>query len=168
MTLLVSYIVDGPPEAWQRAKVNRTVRRDKSTGRVIAGGIHHSTNEKTLGARTKHRIAIERTMAGNKPFGIPLAVGITFCLPMPVGWSIARRREAVLGKMVPSGKPDLDNLVKLVLDCGNKAVWDDDAQITALHVMKVYSETPRTVVTVSMVLKGDMPTWEKSEIGAPE
>lgn len=38
-------------------------------------------------------------------------------------------------------KPDIDNCAKLILDCGNKIVWVDDAQIVKLELSQKYSET---------------------------
>lgn len=41
-------------------------------------------------------------------------------------------------------KPDLDNLAKFYLDCGNGLLWKDDAEIHSLKVTKHYSRNPRT------------------------
>ncbi len=42
----------------------------------------------------------------------------------------------------PSGRPDLDNLIKSLFDALNGTVWEDDSQICACGFAKVYSETP--------------------------
>ena len=39
----------------------------------------------------------------------------------------------------PTKKPDIDNIVKVILDSMNKFAFKDDTQITKLEVEKVYS-----------------------------
>lgn len=44
---------------------------------------------------------------------------------------------------------DLDNLVKHVLDAGNKVAWNDDTQIVEIQARKsVDSYRPRTVIAI--------------------
>ena len=38
----------------------------------------------------------------------------------------------------PTKKPDIDNIVKIVLDAMNKFAFKDDTQITKLEVEKIY------------------------------
>ena len=45
-------------------------------------------------------------------------------------------------------KPDLDNLVKSVLDALNDVAWHDDAQIVELHVSKHYVSSPHIYITI--------------------
>jgi Holliday junction resolvase RusA-like endonuclease len=48
-------------------------------------------------------------------------------------------------------KPDLDNMIKLVLDALNKVFFQDDAQIVELICTKQYDEVPRTEVIIRKV-----------------
>ena len=48
-------------------------------------------------------------------------------------------------------KPDLDNLVKLVKDSGNKILWNDDSQIVDLRAYKFYTASPYILLTVEPV-----------------
>ena len=45
-------------------------------------------------------------------------------------------------------KPDIDNIIKLVLDALNKIFWNDDAQIVELHARKDFDAVPRTEVEI--------------------
>ncbi|MGS4145689.1 RusA family crossover junction endodeoxyribonuclease, partial [Staphylococcus pseudintermedius] len=45
-------------------------------------------------------------------------------------------------------KPDLDNLLKTVLDAGNGKLWNDDNQIVEIRTFKKRSETARTVLII--------------------
>jgi Holliday junction resolvase RusA-like endonuclease len=54
--------------------------------------------------------------------------------------------------IVISRRPDLDNLVKAVLDALNGLAWRDDAQIHTLHISKVVAagdEQPHVQVRIA-------------------
>jgi Holliday junction resolvase RusA-like endonuclease len=69
--------------------------------------------------------------------------------PIPASWSKKKRAAAVLGIVRPTGRPDLDNVYKLVTDAFNGVVFRDDALIVAMRCRKRYSTQPKIVVTVS-------------------
>ena len=48
-------------------------------------------------------------------------------------------------------KPDLDNLVKLVIDALNKVFFQDDSQIIEIQATKQYDQTPRTEVEIRKI-----------------
>jgi len=52
------------------------------------------------------------------------------------------------GDLEHTGKPDLDNLAKLVLDAANGILWDDDSQIIKLHLSKMYSGKPGYILII--------------------
>ena len=54
----------------------------------------------------------------------------------------------LLGNISPTKKPDIDNIVKIVLDALNKYVFEDDNQITKLDVEKVYAEEEKVYVAI--------------------
>lgn len=43
-------------------------------------------------------------------------------------------------------KPDCDNLAKSVLDALNGIAYNDDSQITSLHVVKEYGTQPKVIL----------------------
>ena len=45
-------------------------------------------------------------------------------------------------------KPDLDNLIKFVLDCGNELIWKDDSEIHSIVSNKTYGDEPYTYIEV--------------------
>ena len=45
-------------------------------------------------------------------------------------------------------KPDIDNIVKIILDSMNEIAFKDDTQITKLNVEKKYSETESVFVKI--------------------
>lgn len=48
----------------------------------------------------------------------------------------------------PTKKPDIDNIVKIVLDSLNKMAFKDDNQITKLEVEKVYGQEEKVFVKI--------------------
>lgn len=48
----------------------------------------------------------------------------------------------------PTKKPDIDNIVKIILDALNKMAFKDDNQITKLEVEKLYGNEEKIVVKV--------------------
>ena len=45
-------------------------------------------------------------------------------------------------------KPDIDNLLKLVMDAGNKVFWKDDSQISRVQMEKIYDNSGSTIITI--------------------
>jgi Holliday junction resolvase RusA-like endonuclease len=64
------------------------------------------------------------------PMEGPLSLALVFLLEKPKRCS--RRYPAV--------RPDLDNFVKAMMDCGNEVLWHDDGQIVHIGAMKIYGE----------------------------
>ena len=53
------------------------------------------------------------------------------------------------GKLSPTKKPDIDNIVKIILDALNKMAFKDDNQITKIEVEKLYTfEDERVYVKI--------------------
>ena len=49
----------------------------------------------------------------------------------------------------PSKKPDVDNVVKIVLDALNKIAYSDDTQVNEIHVIRHWDEQERLVICLS-------------------
>ena len=57
-----------------------------------------------------------------------------------------KARTAMLsGQTYPTKKPDVDNVVKIVLDALNGFAWHDDAQVIDLHISTTYTEKQQFV-----------------------
>ena len=52
------------------------------------------------------------------------------------------------GKLSPTKKPDIDNIVKIILDALNKMAFKDDNQITKIEVEKIYGEVEKIIVKI--------------------
>ena len=85
----------------------------------------------------------------------PLQVKLGFYLPIPKSFRKKQREAALAGVLLPTKKPDIDNLVKAVLDGLNGLTYRDDRQIVHLETCKVYGSTPLTRITLREVEQDD-------------
>lgn len=51
--------------------------------------------------------------------------------------------------MIPTKKPDSDNIAKIICDSLNGIAYHDDSQIVELYICKSYSENPKVIVTIA-------------------
>ena len=131
----IVFEVQGAPVGWQRAGVNRW------------SGLHY-TQDKTRDAEIKTALAYKTAARGYRfPEGAAVAVTIHAYYPIPQRTSKAKREEMIMGNVLPTVKPDVDNVSKLVLDALNGVAYEDDKQVVG-GVYKIYSETPQIVVMI--------------------
>lgn len=81
----------------------------------------------------------------------PLEVWLTFYVPRPVGHynSKGELNAEGLRNPFPAKKPDVLKLARAVEDGLTSAVWRDDAQIVAEHIIKQWGEPARVVIEVN-------------------
>lgn len=79
----------------------------------------------------------------------PLKLTIYFYFKPPKSWS--KNQKLIAIGQYKRTKPDIDNLIKTVLDAGNKHVWKDDNQIVEIHSFKQYAEHPKIIMNVEEV-----------------
>lgn len=80
-----------------------------------------------------------------------VSLTITAYYKIPKSASKKKAYEMSSGKIVPTKKPDIDNIIKVVADALNGVAYDDDKQIIDVSARKVYSETPRVDVRISII-----------------
>lgn len=85
-------------------------------------------------------------MNGRRPIEGPVIVRLWAFMPIASSWSRKKTAAALVGCLRP-GKPDLDNILK-VLDALNQIVWRDDAQIAEARLSKLYDPEPRLEIEV--------------------
>lgn len=128
----------GPPKGKARA---RTVR----TG---GGQTFSYTPEGTVLYENLVKISFSET--GEKPFDADqsLHVSMTAYYPIPKSASRKKKEEMSAGRIRPAKKPDIDNIIKSVLDALNGVAYHDDTQVVAVFAEKYYSDTPRVEVEI--------------------
>lgn len=122
------------------------VPQGKARPRVTRAG-HAYTPEKT---RQYERLVRGRYLqtAGLLPFpdGAALCAHIVASYPIPKGTSKKDRQAMLDGKILPTKKPDADNIAKIILDALNGYAYKDDACVVSLSVIKAYNKTPHVTV----------------------
>jgi Holliday junction resolvase RusA-like endonuclease len=111
------------------------------------GVVRTFTDGKTRSYEAALRVAGGHVMGDRLPLEGPLEVGIFAFFEVPKSWSQKKRNAALKGDLLPTKKPDGDNLAKMV-DALNNVCWCDDSQITDWTIQKRYSEKPRLEVKV--------------------
>lgn len=81
---------------------------------------------------------------------------ITAYFSIPKSTSKKKREKMVIGEILPTKKPDLDNIAKSILDALNKIAFVDDSHVTKLVAEKYYSENPRVEVFITEINDGGM------------
>lgn len=119
-------------------------------GRPRFGAGRTYTPAKTRAYEQALGYAARAAMGMQRPFEGPLKVSVIAGMPIPASWGSARRADAALGRIRPTGKPDGDNLLKAALDPLNKIVFDDDAQVVEATITKFYSAAPSLRIEVGM------------------
>ena len=72
-----------------------------------------------------------------------LCASLTAYFAIPNSKSKAEKKRMLEGIVRPIKKPDIDNLIKSVLDSLNGIAYKDDSQIVTVTAAKYYSDTPR-------------------------
>ncbi len=67
-----------------------------------------------------------------------IKVSIVAYFIIPKATKKSEVEEMLLNNISPTKKPDIDNVVKIVLDSMNKFAFKDDTQITKLEIEKKY------------------------------
>ncbi|WP_028310967.1 RusA family crossover junction endodeoxyribonuclease [Derxia gummosa] len=123
-------------------------------GRPIAGmGFHGRptlrTPAKTAAYEGVIALAAQQAMAGRAPMSFPCMVELRIIVCPPASWSKKRQTAALAGQVVPTKKPDLDNVCKALFDGMNGVVWVDDVQAVDVTARKRYGSTPGVDVLVT-------------------
>lgn len=120
--------------------------RPVGKGRPRFAGGHAFTPQRTRDFEKELRA--EWTAAGNtETMTGTVALQCEFRFACPVSWSMRRTRAALQGKEFP-GKPDIDNLVKAVMDALNGLAWVDDKQVAYISAVKMYAQEDGLTVRV--------------------
>ena len=83
-----------------------------------------------------------------KPFEGRVSVEITANFEVPKSTKKSDKALMLENKINPLKKPDIDNIVKIILDAMNECAFKDDTQITKLTVEKKYANEESIYVKI--------------------
>ena len=89
-----------------------------------------------------------RNSAKGYKFTSPVRVTIKAYQKPPKGKSKKVVEDMLNGRILPTKKPDADNVAKIILDGLNGVAWDDDTQVVEMMVIKRYSNEPMVAVII--------------------
>lgn len=135
---MIEFTIPGQPVAKGRAKFARR------GAHVVA-----YTPQKTVNYENLVKMAATEAMHGAGPSAAPIYMTIELRMQIPASWSSRRRGLAAGGLILPTKKPDADNILKAIKDGCNGIVWRDDAQVVRIGLGKVYADSPCAVVHIS-------------------
>lgn len=107
---------------------------------------HAYTPIKTVAYEQRVKHATRKAIGDQKPFDEPIQLEIRIGMPVPKSWSQKKQLEALTKPHTK--KPDLDNLVKAILDGMNGDAYRDDSIIYKFSAYKVYALEPSVEVTI--------------------
>lgn len=139
---LVRVVIPGAPKAWQRA--GHRIATNKAGKQFVTS----YTPSQTRSEQGAIRMFASAAMQGQPPLEGPLDLRISAFMPVPQSWSQRKQAQALAGVVMPTGKPDWDNLAKSVCDALSKVVFRDDSQVVNAAVWKRYAADPRVVIEV--------------------
>jgi Holliday junction resolvase RusA-like endonuclease len=92
---------------------------------------------------------------------------VSFIFHMPIPKSIPRRLLSLYqsGLLKHEKKPDVDNFIKLYLDCMDGLCFDGDQKVSLGHCVKLYHPHPKTIIIINRTqellspLEVDPMTW---------
>ncbi len=84
-----------------------------------------------------------------KPFEGRVHVEIEANFEIPKSTKKVDKELMLEHKINPTKKPDIDNIVKIILDAMNGIAFKDDTQITKLQVEKIYSTSECVKIKIS-------------------
>lgn len=100
------------------------------------------------------RLCYRRAYPEAEPFDRPLMVSLLIFLPIPKSESRKKRALMANGEILPTKKPDVDNVMKSVLDALNGLAYRDDSLICVASASKKYAESPKVLVEITPAREG--------------
>lgn len=145
MSLIVEFFIPGEP-----------VAKGRGRAAVINGHAHVFTPAKTRDYENLVKSESRRAMAGKPPLDVAVCVTIKVTLPIPSSFSLKQQVRSERGELLPTKRPDLDNVAKAVSDGMNSIVFVDDKLICEMHLCKSYGLIPGIEVLVSELEKASV------------
>jgi len=106
------------------------------------------TPEKTKTYESEVAMMAKAAMGASEALEGALEAFIYVTFAVPDSYSKKRSEACLSGLEKHTKKPDLDNVVKSVVDGMDKIVFLNDSQITSIHATKVYGEIAKVEVMV--------------------
>ena len=134
-------------------EINFTVPGEpRGKGRPRFSNGHTYTDSETRAYENKIVAYYKKAYGGFQfPDSAFLSVDVVAYLPIPKSATKAAKSGMEQGTILPSRKPDVDNIEKAVLDALNHVAYRDDARVHRTSCVKYYGADPRLDITIKEV-----------------
>lgn len=133
----VSFLVPGEAIGKGRPRVS-----------TIGGHARMFTPKKTANYESLIAMAAQQAMQGRELIAGPVLLEMKIFVAVAASWSKKKSAEALQGLVMPTKKPDADNVLKAICDGINGIVFKDDVQVVNVSLSKRFSETPGVSVRI--------------------
>ncbi|MBB1178052.1 hypothetical protein DSM05_02640 [Pseudomonas sp. FW305-3-2-15-E-TSA4] len=97
------------------------------------------------------RLHAEAALGDQARFEGPVSIRIEVITEPAKSHSARKRKEMIAGRIKPTKYPDLDNVVKSVIDGCSRVVIRDDVLVVEITASKAYGELAETLVCIHEV-----------------
>ena len=132
--MLYDFWIPGKPFGKQRPRVTRT-------GQAY-------TPKETVSYENLVRTSFVQAYPNYSLIEGPVILMVSAAFPIPESWP-KKKKEAARNLEIFPGKPDIDNIMKIIQDALNQIAYKDDSQIYDATVRKYYSDTPCVHVLIT-------------------
>lgn len=128
--MTINFHVPGKPQAKQRA---RTLKNGSSY-----------TPKETVNYENLIKLCFHDQVKTRLPIHAPVRMRVFAWYQMPKSLASSKKKkiQALQGKILPTVKPDIDNIAKSVKDALEKIAYRNDSQVISLTIEKKYAEIP--------------------------
>ncbi len=148
----VSFVVPGQPVGKGRPRIGK-----------VGNHARMFTPQKTASYENLIAMAAQQAMAGRALILGPVLVEMKIILQIPQSWSKKRKQQALEGRVLPTTKPDKDNVIKAIYDGINGIVWKDDVQAVDGYQRKRYGATPCVQVRIVPLDDADSENYSQAQ-----
>lgn len=136
----IKFIVPGNPRGKQRPRICRI------RGKTITYTPKQTSEYEKL-VRASYMAVSKAKFERN----LPLEISILALYPVPKSVNKKLKSSMLKGGILPTKKPDSDNIIKIILDALNCVAYRDDAQICKVYFEKMYAEKPETKIIIKEI-----------------
>ncbi len=113
------------------------------------------TPDKTANYENLISLAFSEKYPDHVPTADPVTLSVCAVFPITKSWPKWKKIKAEEGKIHP-GKPDIDNILKVVQDGLNNVAWSDDSQVFKIRdTEKRYGDRPGLTVLIEIEERGE-------------
>ena len=139
----IVFTLNGDPVGWERTGYNH---------RTGAKYTQKRTRQRETDIAWAYKRAGGRLQASTSDF---VRLSVFSIYPIPKSASKAKKTAMADGRILPTVKPDVDNVLKLIMDALNGVAYLDDKQVVDARCAKMYADNPCTIVSLETVSNKD-------------